>query len=229
MRSLRLVPAILLGLAACQISVFADGTSIGVCNGGNAEFDAYIVAGGVTYTQHVRPIECVTLAQSDGQMPPAAMGFAFTDAKGQYVGAKRFDFLPDWNSQFDADFGLPVVMKEGHTTLTVKRGTGSVTIPGLLAFQAQPVVCTTTSTTSHTPIYMGMSARQIADIQFTDSLRANSGPQEKTCHFPSYGLTAIAYPNTHEVSFEDECYACEAAREAKLTPAEKAQEMEAQK
>ena len=229
MRWFRIVPGVLFGTALCQIPAFADGTAVGVCNGGKAEFDAYIVAGGVTYTKHVKPIECVDLAQSDGQMPPATMGFAFTDAKGQYVGAKRFDVLPNWNSPLDADFGLPVVMKQGHTTFTVKRGTASVTIPGLLAFQAQPQVCRTSAPTSHTPIYLGMSARQIADIQFTDSLRANSAPQETTCSYPGYALTAIAYPDTHEVSLADECYACEAAEQAKLTPEQRAKDEETQK
>ena len=229
MRWFRIVPGVLFGTALCQIPVFGDGTSVGVCNGGKAEFDAYIVAGGVTYTKHVKPIECVDLAQSNGQMPPATMGFAFTDAKGQYVSAKRFDVLPEWNSPLDAQFGLPPVMKQGHTTFTVKHGTASVTISGLLAFQAQPQVCTVSPPTSHTPIYLGMSARQIADAQFTDSLRANSSPQEKTCHFPSYALTAIAYPDTHEVSLVDECYACEAAEQAKMTPEQRAKDEENQK
>jgi hypothetical protein len=229
MRSFQLVSPALLAIAVCQIPVFADGTSVGVCNGGKAEFDAYLVTGSVTYTKHVNPIECVYLAQSDGQMPPAMIGFAFTDPKGQYAGARRFDVLPNWNSPLDAQFGLPVVMKQGHTTLTVKHGAASVTILGLLAFQAQPEVCTVSPPPSHTPIYLGMSARQIADIQFTDSLRANSSPQEKTCHFPGYALTAIAYPDTHEVSLVDECYACQAAEQAKLTPEQRAKDEETQK
>src|SRR5690348_18166871 len=98
MRTFRLVFATVIGLAAFQLPALADGTSVSVCNGGKAEFDAYLVAAGTTYTKHVKPIECVTLAQSDGQMKPASIGFAFTDPKGQYAGAKRLDRVPEWNS-----------------------------------------------------------------------------------------------------------------------------------
>ena len=97
----RIVP-VLLGMAACQLTVFADGTSVGVCNGGKAEFDANLAAGGATYTKHVKPAECVDWAKSDGQMASATIGIAFTDPKGQYVGAKRFDRVPDWNGPLDA-------------------------------------------------------------------------------------------------------------------------------
>jgi hypothetical protein len=37
-------------------------------------------------------------------------------------------------------------------------------------------------------------------------------------------LTAIAYPDTHEVALDEECYACEAADEAKLSPEQRAQQ-----
>ena len=222
----RIVP-VLLGMAACQLTVFADGTSVGVCNGGKAEFDAYLVAGGATYTKHVKPAECVDWAKSDGQMAPATIGIAFTDPKGQYVGAKRFDRVPDWNGPLDAQFGLPVVMKAAHTTLTVKHGTASVTIPGLLGFQAQPQVCTQPTDTGGPQLYMGMSMAQIRRAQW--QYHPVGGPQERTCTYPGYALTAKAYPDTHEVAFDEECYSCEAARVAKLTPQERAQEEQSTK
>ncbi len=141
MRWFRIVPGVLFGTALWQIPVFADGTSVSACNGGKANVDVYLVTGGKTYTKLVKPAECVDLAQADGQMGPATIGFGFTDPKGQYVGAKRFDRVPDWNGRLDAQFGLPTVLKAAHTTLTVKHGATSVTIPGLLAFQAQPQQC----------------------------------------------------------------------------------------
>jgi hypothetical protein len=228
MRSIPLVPAVLFGMALCQLPVFADGTSVGVCNGGKAEFDAYLVAGGTTYTKHVKPAECVDWAKSDGQMAPATIGVGFTDPKGQYVGAKRLDRVPDWNGPLDAQFGLPVpvVLKAAHTTLTVKHGAASVTIPGLLAFQAQPVVCTNPAPEGGPQLYMGMSMAQIRRAQ--SQYHPVGGPQERVCSYPSYGLTAIAYPDTHEVALDEECYSCEAARLAKLTPEERAQEQQMQ-
>ena len=226
MRSLGLVSAVLLGTALCQIPAFADGTSVDVCNGGKAEFDAYLVADGTTYTKHVKPAECVDWAKSNGQMAPATIGIGFTDPKGQYVGAKRLDRVPQWNGPLDAQFGLSVVLKAAHTTLTVKHGTASVTIPGLLAFQAQPQVCSEPTSTGGPQLYMGMSVAQIRQAQ--SQYHPIGGPQERTCHFPSYGLTAIAYPDTHEVALDEECYACEAAEEAKLTPEQRAQQDQTQ-
>ena len=225
MRWFRLVSAVFFGPALCQIPAFADGTSVGVCNGGKAEFDAYLVAGGTTYTKHVKPAECVDWAKSEGQMAPATIGIGFTDPKGQYMGAKRLDRVPDWNGRLDAQFGLPVVLKAAHTTLTVKHETASVTIPGLLAFQAQPVVCTDPAPEGGPQLYMGMSMAQIRRAQA--QYHPVGGPKERVCTYPSYALTASAYPDTHEVALDEECYSCEAARLGKLTPAERAQEQQA--
>jgi hypothetical protein len=229
MRWFRVVPGVLVGVALCQIPAFADGTFVGVCNGGKAEFDAYLVAGGTTYTKHVKPAECVDWAKSEGQMAPATIGIGFTDPKGQYVGAKRFDRVPNWNGPLDGQFGLPVpvVLKAAHTTLTVKHEAASVTIPGLLAFQAQPVVCTNPAPDGGPQLYMGMSMAQIRRAQ--SQYHPVGGPQERVCTYPSYGLTAIAYPDTHEVAFDEECYSCEAAEQAKLTPETRAKDEETQK
>ena len=228
MRWFRLVSAVFFGVALCQIPAFGDGTAVGACNGGKANVDVYLVTGGKTYTKLVKPAECVDLAQADGQMGPATIGFGFSDPKGQYVGAKRFDRVPDWNGTLDAQFGLPTVLKAAHTTLTVKHGAASVTIPGLLAFQAQPQQCyqppPTGSATSQLPI--NATRAQRAQAAMIDSQFRNSGSEKSICHYPGYSVAVSPYPDTHEVALDEECYSCEAARLAKLTPEERAQEQQ---
>lgn len=231
MRWFRLISPVFFGVALCQIPAFGDGTAVGACNGGKANVDVYLVTGGRTYTKLVKPAECVDLAQADGQMGPATIGFGFTDTKGQYVGAKRFDRVPNWNGPLDAQFGLPVVLKTAHTTLTVKHGAASVTIPGLLAFQAQPQECyqppPTRSATSQLPI--NATRAQRAQAAMIDSRYPNSGSEKPICHYPGYSVVVSAYPDTHEVALDEECYACEAAKEAKLSPEQRAKDEENQK
>ena len=115
MRWFRLVSAVFFGVTLCQIPAFGDGTAVGACNGGKANVDVYLVTGGKTYTKLVKPAECVDLAQADGQMGPATIGFGFSDPKGQYVGAKRFDRVPDWNGTLDA--GGNVIHVAWHLTV----------------------------------------------------------------------------------------------------------------
>lgn len=227
MRWLRIVPGVLFGTALCPIPAFADGTAVGACNGGKANVDVYLVTGGKTYTKLVKPAECVDLAQADGQMGPATIGFGFTDPKGQYVGAKRFDRVPDWNGPLDAQFGLPTVLKAAHTTLPVKHGAASVTIPGLLAFQAQPQQCTNPAPEGGPQLYMGMSMAQIRRAQ--SQYHPVGAPQQRVCYYPGYTVVVSAYPDTHEVALDEECYACEAAEEAKLSPEQRAKDEENQK
>src|SRR5690349_4362430 len=190
MRWFRLISPVFFGVALCQIPAFGDGTAVGACNGGKANVDVYLVTGGRTYTKLVKPAECVDLAQADGQMGPATIGFGFTDTKGQYVGAKRFDRVPNWNGPLDAQFGLPVVLKTAHTTLTVKHGAASVTIPGLLAFQAQPQECyqppPTRSATSQLPI--NATRAQRAQAAMIDSRYPNSGSEKPICEYPGYSV-----------------------------------------
>ena len=232
MRSFWLVPALLLGTALCQFPVFADGTYVGVCNAGKAEFDAYLVAGGMTYAQHVKPIQCVQLAESKGQMGQATIGIGFTDPNGQYVGAKRFDRLPDWNAPFDAQAGIPAVAREAHTTLAVKHGTASVTIPGLLVFQPGRQWCTSPpSQTGLTQAELSATTpreRQLvgqADAMIEAGRRAT--PQPGTvCTYPGYQLTVSAYPETHEVALDEQCTPCQVAKEANKTPEQKAQDQQ---
>lgn len=230
MRWFRIVPGVLFGTALYQIPAFADGTAVGACNGGKANVDVYLVTGGKTYAKLVKPAECVDLAQADGQMGPATIGFGFMDPKGQYVGAKRFDRVPDWNGHLDAQFGLPTVLKAAHTTLTAKHGAASVTIPGLLAFQAQPQQCyqppPTGSATSQLPI--NATRAQRAQAAMIDSQFRNSGSEKPICHYPGYSVVVSPYPDTHEVALDEECYACEAAEEAKMTPEQRAQQDQAQ-
>lgn len=227
---MRMVPALLLTLVVC-LPMLADGTAVGACNGGKANVDVYLVTGGKTYTKLVKPAECVDLAQADGQMGPATIGFGFTDPKGQYVGAKRFDRVPDWNGPLDAQVGVPTVLKAAHTTLTVKHGAASVTIPGLLAFQAQPQQCyqppPTGSATSQLPI--NATRAQRAQAAMIDSQFRNSGSEKPICHYPGYSVVVSPYPDTHEVALDEECYACEAAEQAKLSPEQRAKDEENQK
>ena len=138
MRSVGSIATVLLGLFLSQVPCFAAGNMLYICNAGNVDLDGYLaLQGGSVFTKRIAPAECALLAGSQGTLPPGYMGFGFTDVKGKWGGARRADKVPDWNTVVDSSFGLPTVLQRANRALSVKHGAENVTIPGLLAFQAQ--------------------------------------------------------------------------------------------
>ncbi len=86
----RLVFALLFGLVLVPLPVHAQSVTLTVCNMGKVDIDVFVSLS----NSHIRPATCVAVAESSGAMEPAYVGLAFTDARGQWGAARRFDGVP---------------------------------------------------------------------------------------------------------------------------------------
>src|SRR6185295_17579595 len=91
-------PILLAALLGAPLLCRAQGVTLNVCNGGKVDIDAYLVQQGSVSTKHIGPAVCADVASVDGAMAPGTLAFGFTDAKGQWGGARRTDTVPDFNS-----------------------------------------------------------------------------------------------------------------------------------
>jgi hypothetical protein len=126
MRAVGLLPALLLGLVLGQIALYAEaGVTLTICNAGKVDIDAYLVRQASTLTTHVAPAKCGVLEKVEGTAKPGTLGLGFADTKGQWGGSRRSDVWPD---------SIDGVFESVKQTLTVKHGTASVNIPGLISY-----------------------------------------------------------------------------------------------
>jgi hypothetical protein len=196
--------------------------TLNVCNAGKVDVDAYLVQQGSVSTKHIAPADCAPVAQTQGPMASGTIAFGFTDAKGQWSGARRTDTPPDFNSFLDRSIGLPTILEHANTTVTVKHGAASVTVPGVLAFRPQPPWCDA-PTPSHSYVAslpLNATPSQIAQAKALDAGSPSSG--QTYCHSQYYNLTVIPYTDSREIGLDTMCDPCEAKEEAVLTPQEKA-------
>ena len=91
----RLAFALLFGVALIPVPVHAQGSvTLNVCNTGAVDIDVFVSPAGNVFSSHIRPATCAVVAESEGGTEPAYVGLAFTDAKGQWGAARRFNGVP---------------------------------------------------------------------------------------------------------------------------------------
>jgi hypothetical protein len=156
-----------------------------ICNGGKVDLDALLVKQGSVASTHLAPRDCAHVYEEDGA-PPAYVGLAFVDARGQWGTARRQDLLPD--------FGLGV-LNRANQSAPVRHGNTTVSLPMQLLFQPRVPKCTTLELPSPNPFA-------------TEAERARTRRFETVCDSLDYTLNAVAYPDTREVTFEKKCFEC---------------------
>jgi len=135
MRVARFLHVLLFGLIASQAPVFAQLTvTLGICNAGKVDVDAYFTRSGSVATAHIKPAECGVLAKSEGAMDAGLIGFGFPDEKGLWGAARRSDVAAVRRGVFDEGAALPVILdRSKQRQFTAKHAGANVTIPGLWA------------------------------------------------------------------------------------------------
>ena len=86
----RLAFALLFGLVLVPLPVHAQSVTLTACNMGKVDIDVFVALS----SSHIRPATCAVVASTSGPMEPAYLGLAFTDSRGQYGAARRFDGVP---------------------------------------------------------------------------------------------------------------------------------------
>jgi hypothetical protein len=169
----RLVFALLCGLVLVPLPVHAQGSvTLTVCNTGTVDIDVFVSSPpGSAFSSHIRPAACAAVAESAGGTQPAYVGLAFTDSRGQWGAARRFDGVPY--------MGSSSVLSRATRNEMVQRGNASVSLPLQLLFRPRVPQCVRTGTTvpDQGRIYVGATY----------------------CEELVYTLTVEAYPDTREI------------------------------
>jgi hypothetical protein len=165
----RLVLALLCGFILLPLPVHAQGSvTLTVCNTGTVDIDVFVSATGT----HIRPATCVDVAKAAGATQPTYVGLAFTDSRGQWGVARRFDGVPY--------MGGSNVLSRATRSQSVQRGNASVSLPLQLLFQPRVPACVGTGTT------------------IPDELR-RLYVGRTVCEDLGYTLNVEAYPDTREI------------------------------
>ena len=145
----RLVFALMSGLVFVPFPLHAQTVTLTVCNMGKVDIDVFVSPAGSAFSSNVRPATCAAVAQSSGVMQPAHVGLAFTDSRGQWGAARRFDGVPYMGvKNFPVAIRLamslrretpPKVLTLATRSETVRRG--NVSLPMQLLFQPSVPLC----------------------------------------------------------------------------------------
>jgi hypothetical protein len=101
--------------------------------------------------------------------------------------------------------------------VSVKHGAANVTMPMQLLFSPQVPVCR--AETSETVGVFGANAEETRKIQdAVRTYRATTPGLATACDSFEYTLNVVAFPDTHEVTFEKKCFAC--PHDPTVTPAD---------
>jgi len=188
----------------------APRAGLNICNDGKVDFDAFsqIRQAGVT-SAHVVPGDCVHVYEGTGT--PAYVGLGFADSKGQWGAPRRLDLLPNYSG---SDNAPTKVWSNANQSASVKHGAGNVTLPMQLLFSPEVPVCRTRrSASENLPFNATDAERRQANAQDA----ADNSPRT-ICDSFEYTLNVVAYPDTHEVTFEKKCFAC--PHDPTVTPAD---------
>ena len=185
----RLVFALLCGLVLVPLPVHAQGSvTLTVCNTGTVDIDVFVSGTGT----HIRPATCVAVAQAAGATQPAYIGIAFTDSRGQWGTARRFDGVPYMGVK-----GLPAgaalasrirgetvptinVLSQADRSETVRHRNANVSLPMQLLFQPRVPECVGSGTTVPDELRRVYVGRAI-------------------CEDLGYTLNVEAYPDSREI------------------------------
>ena len=191
----RLVFALLLGLVVPPVPVYAQGSvTLTVCNTGAVDIDVLVSPAGSAFSSHIRPTTCAVVAESEGATEQAYLGLAFTDSRGQWGAARRFDDVPYMGVRelplatrvamtFSGEKVPPaprvLTMAEGNRTIQ----RGNVSVPLQLLFQPGYPECRSVATGNAATV-------------------GNTTIVERTtvCEDLGYTLTVEAYPDSREIN-----------------------------
>lgn len=191
MRRLVFETVLFFGFVNFSLLLHAQGSvTLEVCNTGTVEIDAIFSGAGQVFNEKIRPASCAAIAKSEGGgMESGYLGLAFTDSRGQYGAARRFDGVPYMGVK-----DLPAVTKlamkvrgepvpDPLSVLSLATGKTiqyrNVSVPLQLLFQPRVPECISTGTTvpDQGRIYVGGTY----------------------CEELVYTLTVEAYPDTREI------------------------------
>ena len=189
----RLVFALLLGLVVLPLPVHAQGSvTLTVCNSGTVDIEVFVSGTGTP----IRPTTCVAVAQATGAAQPSHVGIAFTDSRGQWGAARRFDGVPymgvkDLPAATKLAMrisGEPVpsplnVLSLATRSETVRHGNANVSLPMQLLFQPKFPECRNVATGG------GATFGNTTVIE-----------RATVCEELGYTLTVEAYPDSREIS-----------------------------
>jgi hypothetical protein len=193
----------------------APRVGLNICNDGKVDFDAFarIRQSGVTGA-HVVPGDCVHVYE--GQGAPAYVGLAFADSHGQWGAPRRLDLLPTDSGSMPEQMLLGIaptrLWSQADEPVSVKHGTGNVSMPMQLLFTPEVPVCRTSRSASEN-LPLNATDAQRRDASMSDAMY----PRATTCDSFEHTLNVVAYADTHEVTFEKKCFAC--PHESTVTPA----------
>lgn len=186
----RLVFALLFGLVLVPLPLHARSVTLTVCNMGKVDIDVFVSPAGNAFSSHIRPATCAVVAESAGATEPAYVGLAFTDSRGQWGAARRFDGVPYMGvKNFPLAIRLamslrretpPNVLTLATRSETVRRG--NVSLPMQLLFQPSVPDCRTVPTGG------GATLGRTTIVEVTT-----------ICEDLGYTLEVEAYPDSREI------------------------------
>jgi len=200
-------------LIACPSPAFAQLTvTLGICNAGKVDVDAYFSRSGSVTTAHVKPAECGVLAKTEGVMGAGLIGFGFPDDKGQWGVARRSDVAPVRRGAFDETGALPGILdRSKQRQFTVTHAGASVSMAGLWAVEEVGPACvsTSSSTVSSTPLPANAPRwQQIERDTANFKASIDGGSNGVMCYSVNYNFTVIPYPDSREVATDTRCDPC---------------------
>lgn len=197
----RLILVLLFGLALTPLAAHAQSVTLDVCDTGTIDVDVFVSRAGSVSNSHIRPSTCVAVAKTaGGGMQPAYLGLAFTDSRGQWGAARRFDRVPSMGVR-----GLPLatrlamsarseplprspeILTGANSNATVRHGNANVSLPLQLLFQPPNPECRTVPTGNSSTSTVG--GRQTTTVEVTNS-----------CEDVVYTLTVEPYADSREAS-----------------------------
>jgi len=201
----------LFALAICSLPARAQQGSVAlsICNMGKADVDLFVAKkSSPAERSHIVVGHCARVYDAAGEPPSALIGFALVDSHGQWGPAHRLDFFPTGSAPVEgSDQKLPVM-----------HGNRKISLPMQMLFNPGKSCRTLPqySYVQHLPFNATPWERMTAENE-----DANRPPPTTVCDDVAFAFGVIAYPDTREIAFPDECPQCP-ANARPLSPARQA-------
>jgi len=204
--------ALLIGLVNVSLSLHAQGSvSLSVCNAGNVAVDALVGKESHVVSSHIAPGTCADVYSEHAGIR-AYLGFAFVDSHGQWGTAHRLDLMPD--------FGLDVLTTAAQN-VSVRRGNTDAPAQMQMLFRPRNPTCSSPPSSTYAEDHLPFNATAAQRAIAAQQDRNNSSLSQPTCEPLGYTLNVVAYPDTREVTFKEDCAKCR-SKETPLTAEQKA-------
>ncbi len=190
----------LFALAICSLPARAQQGSVAlsICNMGKADVDLFVAKkSSPAERSHIVAGHCARVYDAAGEPPSALIGFALVDSHGQWGPAHRLDFFPTGSAPVEGS----------DQKLSVMHGNRKISLPMQMLFNPSKSCRTLPqySYVQHLPFNATPWERMTAEN------RDASRPAPTTvCDDVAFAFGVIAYPDTREIAFPDECPQCPA-------------------